>query len=258
MAQVHPTAVISPKAELDSDVFIGPYCIVGDQVRLSSGVRLESHCVLGGPLEVGPGTRFFPFSSAGLEPQDLKFKGEVTRAVIGERNIFREHSTLHRGTSGGGGITSVGSDNLFMAGAHVAHDCRVGNHVIFANGASLGGHVLVEDHATLGAYVGVHQFCRVGKYAYLGGHAVLVKDALPYATSAGNHAKCYGPNAIGLRRKGFNREQISAIDHAFHLLLSSRLNTGQALEQIKRELGGRPEIDHLIRFIETSDRGVTK
>lgn len=258
LSRIHPTSIVSPTSEIDPDVFIGPYCIVGDRVKLAVGVRLDGHCVLEGPLEVGSGTRFFPFSSVGLIPQDLKFKGEETRAVIGERNVFREHTTLHRGTAGGGGVTTVGSDNLFMAGAHVAHDCHIDNHVIFANGAALSGHVRIEDHVTLGAYVGVHQFCRVGKYAFLGAYAVVVKDALPFATTAGNHAKCFGPNVIGLRRKGFTAEQIGAIDHAFRLLLSSKLNTSQALEQVKHELRGRPEIEYLVDFIETSVRGVTK
>lgn len=258
MAEIHATAIVSPGAELHDDVFVGPYAIVGDRVKLAAGVRLDGHCVLEGPLEVGAETRFFPFSSAGLPPQDLKFKGEDSRAVIGERNVFREHSTLHRGTAGGGGITTVGSDNFFMAGAHVAHDCHVGSHVIFGNGAVLAGHVTVDHHATLGAYVGVHQFCRVGRHAYIGGYAVLVKDALPYATSAGNHAKCYGPNVVGLRRKGFTPEQIETIHHAFRVLLSSKLNTTQAVAEIKRSLGGRVEIDYLVRFIETTERGVTK
>lgn len=152
----------------------------------------------------------------------------------------------------------MGSDNLFMAGAHVAHDCHIGNHVVFANGASLAGHVTVEDHATLGAYVGVHQYCRVGRHAFLGAFAVLVKDGLPFALSAGNHATCFGPNTIGLKRKGFTREQIDAIHHAFRLLLASKLNTGQAMMKIREELGGRPEIDYLIRFVEESKRGVAK
>src|ERR1700742_4200594 len=257
-ATIHPTANISPNAEIGKGVAIGPYSVIGDYVALHDGVRVGSHCVIEGPSEFGSGTTFFPFVSAGQSPDDLKYKGEPSRLVVGERNVFREFTTIHRGTEGGGNLTSIGSDNLFMAQAHVAHDCHIGNHVIFANVASLAGHVVVEDHATLGAFSGVHQFCRVGKHAFIGASAVVVKDALPYARSAGNHAKCYGANSIGLKRQGFSADAIRRISHAFHLLLSSKLNTTQATEQIKAELSGHPEIDYLIEFIETSQRGVTK
>jgi len=255
---VHPTAVVSPRAELGQDVTVGPYSIIGQDVIIHDGVQIASHCVIEGPTEIGEQTAIFPFASIGQVPQDVKFKGELSRVVIGRRNRIREYVTIHRGTEGGGGITSIGDDNLLMVQVHVAHDCRVGNHVIMANCASLGGHVIVEDHATLGAFAGVHQFCRVGKYAFIAACAVIVKDALPYALSAGNHARCYGPNTIGLRRKGFSKEQIHAIDHAFHLLLSSKLNTTQALEAMRCELGDVPEIQYLINFIETSKRGVVK
>jgi UDP-N-acetylglucosamine acyltransferase len=258
MTTIHPTAIVSPKAELGDDVTVGPYTTIGDAVIVHDHVEIVSHCVIEGPTEIGSGCTLFPFASVGLVPQDLKYKGERSSLNIGQRNVIREHVTMHRGTAGGGGVTTVGSDNLFMVGSHVAHDCHVGSHVIMANGASLAGHVLIEDHATLGAYVGVHQFCRVGKYAFVGAYAVLVKDALPYATSAGNHATCYGPNVIGLRRKGFSNEQIHAIHQAFRLLLQSKLNTAQAVEAIRAELGGRPDIDYLIKFIETSERGVAK
>ena len=166
--------------------------------------------------------------------------------------------TLHRGTQGGGNLTEIGSDNLFMAQAHVAHDCRIGNHVIFSNGAVLAGHVDVEDYVTLGAFSGVHQFCRVGRHAFIGAFSAVVKDALPYARTVGNHARCYGQNTIGLKRRGFSGEEIKRITHAFRLLLAAKLNTTQAVEAIKRELHGWPEIDYLVEFIETSERGVTK
>jgi UDP-N-acetylglucosamine acyltransferase len=201
---------------------------------------------------------FFPFVSAGQVPHDLKYRGERSRLRAGERNTFREFTTVHRGTEGGGNLTEIGSDNLFMAQAHVAHDCRIGDHVIFANGASLAGHVIIEDHATLGAYSGIHQFCRVGKHAFIGAYSVVVKDALPYARTVGNHARCYGQNTLGLRRRGFSNEAIRRITHAFRLLLAAKLNTSQAVEAIKRELSGWPEIDYLVEFIESSERGVTK
>lgn len=255
---IHPTAIVSPNAELGRDVHIGPYSIIGDDVILHDNVTVASHCVIEGPSEFGSGTKFFPFVSAGQVPHDLKFHDERTWLRAGERNTFREFTTLHRGTAGGGGLTEIGSDNLFMAQSHVAHDCRVGNHVIFANAASLAGHVSVEDHATLGAYVGIHQFSRVGRDAFVGAYSKVVKDALPYARTVGNHAQCYGPNSLGLKRRGFTREQITRITAAFRLLLASKLNTSQAVEAIKQDLSGWPEIDYLIEFIETSKRGVTK
>ncbi len=255
---IHPTAIISPKAEIGRNVSIGPYTIIGDQVILHDDVRVASHCVVEGPSEFGRGSVFFPFVSAGQAPHDLKYRGERSWLRSGERNTFREFSTLHRGTEGGGNLTEIGSDNLFMAQAHVAHDCRIGDHVIFANGASLAGHVVIEDYATLGAYAGVHQFCRVGKHAFIGAYSVVVKDALPYARTVGNHARCYGQNTLGLRRRGFSNDEIRRITHAFRLLLAAKLNTTQAVEAIKRELSGWLEIDYLVEFIESSKRGVTK
>lgn len=255
---IHPTAIISPKAELGRNVVVGPYSIIGDDVILHDDVRVASHCVIEGPSEFGSGSIFYPFVSAGQAPQDLKYRGERSWLRAGERNTFREFTTLQRGTEGGGNLTEIGDDNLIMAQAHIAHDCRIGSHVIFANGATLAGHVIVEDHATLGAYAGVHQFCRVGKHAFIGGYSVVVKDALPYARTVGNHARCYGQNTLGLRRSGFSNEEIRRITHAFRLLLAAKLNTSQAVEVIKRELSGWPEIDYLIEFIESSERGVTK
>lgn len=255
---IHPTAIISVNAELGSNVSIGPYSIIGDDVILHDDIRVASHCVIEGPSEFGSGSIFFPFVSAGQVPHDLKYRGERSRLRAGERNTFREFTTLHRGTEGGGNLTSIGSDNLFMAQAHVAHDSIIGNHVIFANGATLAGHVIVEDYATLGAYAGIHQFCRVGKHAFIGGYSVVVKDALPYARTVGNHARCYGQNTLGLRRRGFSSDVIRRITHAFRLLLAAKLNTSQAVEAIKRELGGWSEIDYLVSFIESSKRGVTK
>ncbi|MBI3950098.1 MAG: acyl-ACP--UDP-N-acetylglucosamine O-acyltransferase [Acidobacteria bacterium] len=258
MRTIHPTAIVSPKAELGQNVTVGPYATIGDEVVIHDDVEIVSHVVIEGPTEIGAGCKIFPFTSIGVAPQDLKYRGERSYLKIGERNTIREHVTMHRGTEGGGGVTRVGHDNVFMVGTHVAHDCQIGNHVIMANVASLGGHVTIEDHATLGAHVGVHQFCRIGRYAFVGAYAVLVKDALPYATTWGNHATCYGPNVVGLRRKGFASEQIHVIHQAFRLLLQSKLNTSQAVEAIRAQLGGRPEIDYLIEFIETSERGVAK
>jgi UDP-N-acetylglucosamine acyltransferase len=255
---IHPTAIISSKAEIGRNVSIGPYSIVGDDVILHDDIQVASHCVIEGPSEFGSGSVFFPFVSAGQAPQDLKYKGERSLLRAGERNTFREFITLQRGTEGGGNLTQIGSDNLFMAQSHIAHDCIIGSHTVFANGATLAGHVIVEDYVTIGAYGGVHQFCRVGKHAFIGGYSVVVKDALPYARTVGNHARCYGQNTLGLRRRGFSNEEIRRITHAFRLLLAAKLNTSQAVEAIKRELTGWPEIDYLVEFIEGSTRGVTK
>lgn len=255
---IHSTAIVSARAELGAGVEIGPYTIIGDHVSIHDNVSIGSHCNIQGPTEIGAGCRFFPYVSAGTDPQDLKFKGEESRLIIGERNVFREFVTINRGTAGGGGVTTIGSDNFFMAQAHVAHDCHIGNRVIMANAATLAGHVTIEDDATIGAYSGLHQFCRAGRHAFVGGYSVVVKDALPYARTVGNHAKCYGVNTIGLQRKGFEPGVIKQIHHAFKLLLTSKLNTTQALETIRAELSGTPEIDYLIQFIETSARGVIK
>jgi UDP-N-acetylglucosamine acyltransferase len=255
---IHPTAIVSPSAELGRNVSIGPYSIIGDDVILHDDIKVGSHCVIEGPSEFGRGSVFFPFVSAGQDPHDLKYHGERSWLRAGERNTFREFTTIHRGTEVGGNVTTIGSDNLFMAQAHVAHDCVIGSHVIFANAASLAGHVLVEDYVTIGAFAGIHQFCRVGKHAFIGASSVVVKDALPFARTAGNHARCYGQNTIGLRRQGFSDEQTRRISSAFRLLLAAKLNTTQAVEAIRRELSGSPEVDYLVQFIESSARGVTK
>jgi UDP-N-acetylglucosamine acyltransferase len=255
---IHPTAVVSPHASLGNDCFIGPYTTIGDEVTLGDRVRLDSHVVIDGRTRVGDDTHVFPFVSIGLASQDLKYRDEPSETRIGMRCNIREFVTIHRGTEGGGMLTEVGDDCLIMAQAHVAHDCIIGSHVIMANAATLAGHVRVEDGANIGAYSGVHQFCRVGREAYIGGYSVVVKDALPFALSVGNHARCYGLNTTGMRRRGYSRETISALHHAFHLLLSSRLNTTQATERMRQEITGSTEVDELIRFIETSKRGVIK
>jgi UDP-N-acetylglucosamine acyltransferase len=227
-------------------------------VELEDDVQLDSHCVVDGHTFIGEGTRVFPFVSIGLAPQDLKYSGEPSITRIGRRNMIREFVTIHRGTKGGGMLTQIGDDCLLMAQAHVAHDCVLGNGVIMANAATLAGHVIIEDNANVGAYSGVHQFCRVGKEAYIGGYSVVVKDALPYALTVGNHARCYGLNTTGLKRRGHSRDALKSLHRAFHLLLASKLNTAQALEKIREEIQDSPEVDILVQFIETSGRGVVK
>jgi UDP-N-acetylglucosamine acyltransferase len=255
---IHPTALVSPKAEIGRNCSIGAYSVVGDDVILHDDVSVSSHCVIEGPSEFGSGCVFFPFVSAGAAPHDLKYRGERSWLRAGNRNTFREFTTIHRGTALGGGLTQIGSNNLFMAQAHVAHDCRIGDSTIFANGAALAGHVIVEDFAILNAYCGIHQFCRIGRHAFVGAYSVLSKDALPYAKTVGNRAHCYGPNTVGLRRRGFSVDEIKRIARSFRLLLSSKMNTTQAVEAIQRELSGWPEIDYLLEFINSSSRGVSK
>ena len=258
MTFIHPTAIVSSSVKIGADCHIGAYCTVGDEVELGDRVRLESHVVIGGDTTIGDETKIFPFVSVGLAPQDLKYADEPTRTEIGKRNHIREFVTIHRGTKGGGGLTKIGDDCLLMAQAHVAHDCLVGNEVIMANAATLAGHVEIDDRANVGAYSGVHQFCRVGRESYIGGYSVVVKDALPFALTVGNHAKCYGLNRVGLKRRGYAKETLEKLHRAYYLLLSAKLNTSQAIEKIKEELTDCAEVDLLVEFIKNSKRGVVK
>jgi UDP-N-acetylglucosamine acyltransferase len=253
---IHPTAIVHPGARIGVDTTIGPYTTIGEHVTLGARCRIGASAVVDGWTEIGDETEIFPFASIGLVPQDLKFKGEPTRLVIGRRNVFREFVTIHRGTSGGGGVTTIGDHNFFMAYAHVAHDCRIGNHVIFGNGATLGGHVHVEDFATISAYSGVHQFCRVGRHAFIGGYTVVTRDALPFAKTVGNRARIYGLNSIGLARCGFSQELIAKLRRAYRQL--HQHNTSRAIREIERDQDlAVPEIAYLIEFIRTAaKRGV--
>jgi UDP-N-acetylglucosamine acyltransferase len=254
--EVDPTARVAPSAVLGAGVKVGPYSIVGAGVRIGAATVLASHVVIDGDTEIGAENRLYPFCSVGLAPQDKKYHGEHTRLVIGDRNVVREFVTIHPGTAGGGGLTRIGSDNLFMAYAHVAHDCLVGNHTIFANGATLAGHVEVADWATIGAYSGVHQFCRVGTHAFVGGYTVATKDVLPYSKTVGNRACIYGVNTIGLTRRGFPVETIAAIRRAFRVLVQSRLNTSEAVARLEAEGSPYAEVRGLVDFIRTARRGV--
>lgn len=258
MTFIHPTAIVSTQAKIGEDCYIGAFSTIGDEVELAQGVRLDSHIVIDGKTFVDDETHIFPFVSIGLAPQDLKYSGEMTETRIGKRNQIREFVTIHRGTVNGGGLTKIGDDNLLMAQAHVAHDCQLGNEIIMANAATLAGHVEIYDKASVGAYSGVHQFCRVGREAFVGGYSVVVKDALPFAISQGNHAKCYGLNRVGLKRKGYSKETIEKLHSAYHLLLNSKLNTTQAVEKIRQEITNCNEVDYLVEFIESSKRGVVK
>lgn len=255
---IHETAIVSPDARIADGCHIGPFCTVGGEVTLGNSVRLESHVVIDGKTSIGDETQVFPFVSIGLAPQDLKYAGEPTATEIGKRNHIREFVTVHRGTAGGGGLTRIGDGNLLMAQAHVAHDCQIGNEVIMANAATLAGHVEIADRANVGAYSGVHQFCRIGFEAFVGGYSVVVKDAPPFAIIQGNHAKCYGLNRVGMKRRGYSKDVIEKLHRAYHLLLSAKLNTTQAVEKIREEIADCKEVDLLVEFIESSKRGVVK
>jgi UDP-N-acetylglucosamine acyltransferase len=253
---VDASARVSPQAALEPGVRIGPFCVVGPHVRLGRGTVLEAHVVIDGDTRVGEYNRFYPFSSIGLAPQDLKYRGEATRVEIGDRNIFREGATVHRGTQGGGALTRIGADNLVMAQAHVAHDCQVGNHTILANGVGLSGHVEIQDFATVGGLCGVHQFCRVGAHAFMGGATIATKDVLPFSMTVGNRARIFGLNLVGLRRRGFSAEALSALRQAYRVLLQSRLNTHEAIRRLEAEGPFTDEVRLLVEFIRGSKRGV--
>jgi len=255
----HPTAIIDPKARIHPSCEVGPYCVVGSDVELGEGCRLISHVAMEGPAKIGSHNHFFPFCSIGLAPQDISYKGERTRLEIGDHNEIREYVTINRATAKADGVTRVGSHNLIMAYTHIAHDCQIGDHVIMANAATLGGHVTVEDWATVGALCPVHHFVRVGKYAFIGGGTTITRDVLPFSkTSAERGTHAYGLNAVGLERRGFTKERIRKIHHAYRVLLASKLNTSQALEKLKAEAGRSEDVDLLIHFIEASSRGVIK
>jgi UDP-N-acetylglucosamine acyltransferase len=253
--EVDPTARVSRGAALGPGVRVGAYAVIGPGVRIGARTVVQSHAVVDGDTVLGADNQVFPYVSIGLAPQDLKYRGEPTRVEIGDRNTFREFVTVHRGTAGGGGLTRIGSDNLFMAYTHVAHDSHVGSHTIFANGATLAGHVEVMDYAQIGAFSGVHQFCRVGVHAFLGGYTVATKDVLPYSKTVGNRACIYGVNTIGLLRRGMSEETVAAIRHAYRLLLQSRLNTSEALEKIESQ-PMTAEVRGLVEFIRGARRGV--
>ncbi|MEP6768654.1 MAG: acyl-ACP--UDP-N-acetylglucosamine O-acyltransferase [Acidobacteriota bacterium] len=257
-AEVHATAIVSPSAILGEGVEVGPYAVVGDHVRLGNGTQVGAHANISGPAEFGEGNRIFPHAVLGLEPQDLKYHGEPTRLVVGSRNVFREFMTAHRGTVTGRGETVIGDEGYFMSYSHIAHDCRIGSRVVFANCAALAGHVDVGDHATLGAFAAAHQFIRIGNHAFVGAYAQLRQDVLPFCKTDGIDAKTYGINAIGLKRNGFEDDRIDALQKAYRLLIKSKLNTTQALERIATELSGHPDVDDLVLFIRGSKRGFHK
>lgn len=254
-ARIHPTAVVSPQAEIGADVEIGPFCVIEGKARIGARTKLRSHVVVGPYTEMGEDNIVFPFVAVGMEPQDLKFKGEETRLVMGSRNIVKENATLHRGTGHGGGITTLGDDILLQVGAHVAHDCHIGNQVILGHNCSLGGHVSVGEGAWVGAAAGVHQFCRIGDHAFLGATTIAVMDVLPFVKTVGKReVKTYGVNTIGLERKGFSPESIRALDKSYRILFMKKLPLAEALQQVIAEYGQIPEVAYLVDFIKGADQ----
>ncbi|HKQ98276.1 MAG TPA: acyl-ACP--UDP-N-acetylglucosamine O-acyltransferase, partial [Candidatus Polarisedimenticolia bacterium] len=242
-ARIHPTAQVDPRAVVGEGSTVGAFAVLGAEVVLGAGSIVHAHAVIEGPTVLGEGNRVFPFACLGMEPQDLKHRGERTTLRIGHRNTFREGVTVHRGTTGGGGETVVGSDNLLMAGTHVAHDCHVGDRIVFANAATLAGHVTVEDDATVGAFTGVHQFCRIGRHAYVGGYSVITQDAPPFIITVGNRdTATHGINVIGLKRKQFSADSIQALRGAYKLLFRAHLGRDEAIARVRSEHADHPEV----------------
>jgi UDP-N-acetylglucosamine acyltransferase len=256
---IHPTALVDPTAVVGRGTVVGPHATIGARVTIGEDCRIGANAVIDGTTDIGDGTEIYPFASIGLTPQDLKYRGEDSRLTIGRQNIFREFVTIHRGTRGGGGVTSIGDRNVFMAYVHVAHDCHVGDHTIFGNMATLGGHVTVEDYANISAGSGVHQFCRIGRHAFIGGYSVITKDALPYARTVGSRpARIFGINAVGrLQSRGIAPDVIAKLKKAFRYLLQSKLNTTSALRRIEADRAlACAEVQFVVDFIKQSDRGV--
>ena len=257
--EIHPQAIVAGGVKLGAGVKIGAAAVVGEEVELGDGCVLLPHAVVQGPSKFGENNVFHPFCVIGGDPQDYTFRGERVELAAGDGNIFREYVTVSRGTEKGGSQTLVGSDNFFLAYSHIGHDCRIGSHTLFVNGATLAGHVTIEDFVTIGAFCPVHQFCRIGRYAYIGASTVITQDVPPFSrVVTERETKSFGINAIGLERKGFAPERLQALKHAYRLLLRSKLNTSQALTQMKKELGDSADVQELIRFIEGAERGIVK
>ena len=255
---VHPTAIIGSGAKLHPTVEVGPYAVIGPQVEIGAGTTVGPHAVIDGRTRLGERNKVFQFASVGAPPQDLKYAGEDSALEIGNENLIREFTTLHKGTSGGGGVTRIGNRNLFMAYAHVAHDCQVGNGCVLANAATLGGHVEIGDNVILGGLAAVHQFTRIGQHAFVAGGAMVVMDVPPFCTAQGDRAELAGVNTIGLARHGFGEDRITRVKEAYRILFQSKLPLEEAVERLRTELGDQSEIQTLLTFVTTSERGLTR
>ncbi len=255
---IHPTALISPKADIDADVDIGPYTIVGDHVAIHTGTVVGPHVTIDPYVEIGPECHIFQFASIGALPQAIKFQGEVTHVKIGRKTVVREFATINRGTGFGGGITEVGDENLLMAYTHVAHDCKTGRGVILANNATLAGHITVEDYVTIGGLTALHQFVRIGKHAYIGGKSAVVKDVPPFVIAAGDRAKLHGLNRVGLKRHGYSDEALAMLKKTYRLIFRIGLTLNEAIARVNAEVDRTPEVDYFLAFIRDSQRGLTR
>ena len=253
---IHASAIVDPSARLAADVEIGPYSVIGAEVEIGAGTVIGPHVVIMGPSKIGRENRIFQFASIGDAPQDKKYQGEPTSLELGDRNVIREYVTLNRGTDEGNGKTTIGDDNLFMAYSHVAHDCRVGNHTVFANAASLSGHVEVGDYVTLGGFTSVHQFTQIGSRAFCGLGSVVTQDIPPFSTAAGNRARVVGINKEGLRRRGFSADLIRALHRSFRELLKSKLSRQDAFENLRPLCEKYPEVEEFVNFVRNSKRGI--
>lgn len=255
---IHKTAIVSPKANIDKDVFIGPFCIIGDGVTIKKGTKLLSNVIVEGDTEIGENCTIYSFTSIGFAPQDLKYKNEKTGVKIGNNNTIREYVTIHRASLGGDGLTEIGDSNFLMAYVHIAHDCKIGNSVIMANAATLAGHVVVEDFAVIGGLVAVHQFTRIGAYSMVGGFSGVGQDIPPFMMASGSRAKLYGLNTIGLKRHGFSDSSINNLKKAYKVLFREKRTLKDAIKKIKAELPQTDEIVRLIEFIEKNKRGICR
>ncbi|MCX7857439.1 MAG: acyl-ACP--UDP-N-acetylglucosamine O-acyltransferase [Deltaproteobacteria bacterium] len=254
---IHKTAIVDRKAEIDDDVYIGPYCIIEGKVKIRKGTKLLSHVVIQGNTTIGEDCTISPFASIGGPPQDITYRGEETETIIGKRNIIKEYVTINRGTTHGGGVTRIGDNNFIMAYSHIAHDCKVGSNVIMANCATLAGHVEVDDNVVFGGLCAVHQFCRIGRFAFVSGLTGVPKDIPPFMIAAGNRAKLYGLNLIGLERNNFPKEEIAKLKKAYRILFRSSLPLSTSLKILEEELKGE-NIKILVEFIQSSKRGICR
>ncbi len=258
MLKIHATANVDPRAEIDSGVEIGPYCVIGPNVKIGKKTQLKSHVVIEGRTTLGDGNIVFPFATVGMIPQDLKYKGEPSELLIGDRNIIREYASLNPGTQGGGMVTRIGDQNLLMMYCHIAHDCILGDRNVIANGATLGGHVIIEDFVIVGGLVGIHQFVKVGSGAILGAGSMVSKDVPPFCNATGDRARLRGLNLEGLRRRGFDKKKIDTLKKAYRIIFQSKLKTSAALKRVRAEITNSTETEQLIAFIEGSQRGICR
>ncbi|UCE78715.1 MAG: acyl-ACP--UDP-N-acetylglucosamine O-acyltransferase [Nitrospiraceae bacterium] len=257
-SKIHRTAIVDPKAKIDANVEIGPFCVVNKGVRIGKGTRLVSHIVVEGVTDIGENCIIYPFSCIGFPPQDIKYEGEKTKLIIGNSNIIREYATIHRASVGGDGVTSIADNNFLMAYVHIAHDCKIGSNVTMANAATLAGHVVIEDYALIGGLVAIHQFTRIGRHTMVGGFSGIGQDIPPYMVASGARAKLFGPNAIGLKRHGFSTSSINVIKKSYKILFREKRTLKDALKKIRNDLPATDEIKHLIEFIEQNKRGICR